>query len=282
MNVTPLSHVGHERSIRGVVRRALEEDGAFGDLTAPIVGNAKARGRFVAKQDLVACGLEAAAEVFRIMKARFVPKARDGRSVKKGATLAVVSGPARRILSGERVALNFLQRLSGIATLTRRFVALARPARVYDTRKTTPGLRALEKHAVRCGGGFNHRMGLADGVMIKDNHIRAVGDLEALREKVYELALGKGPIVIEAQTLEEALLFATLPVDVLMLDNFPVPALRRAVRLVRSIDPKLPIEASGGVTLETVRAVARTGVDRVSVGALTHSAPACDISLEFE
>lgn len=268
--------------VKALVRRALQEDGAFRDLTGPIAGDRPSRGRFVAKQDLVVCGLDVAAEVFRQTGARFVPKARDGRAVRKGATVATVRGPARRVLAGERVALNFLQQLSGVATLTRKFVALARPAEVYDTRKTTPGLRALEKYAVRCGGGRNHRMGLHDGIMIKDNHIRAVGDTEALREKVYELAAAKVPIVIEAQTLEEALLFSTFPVDVLMLDNFPLALMRRAVRLVQGVRPGLPIEASGGVNLRTVRAVVATGVDRVSVGALTHSAPACDLSLEFE
>jgi len=267
--------------VKDLVRRALEEDGAFRDLTGPIAGDRPARGRFIAKQDLVVCGLGVAAEVFRRTGARFVPRSSDGRAAKKGATLATVTGPARRVLAGERVALNFLQRLSGVATLTRKFVALARPAEVYDTRKTTPGLRELEKYAVRCGGGHNHRMGLHDGVMIKDNHIRAVDDTEKLREKVYELAARKVPIVIEAQTLEEALLFATFPGDVLMLDNFSLPLLRRAVRLVKGMRPGLPIEASGGVTLRTVRAVARTGVDRVSVGALTHSAPAVDVSLEL-
>ncbi len=265
-----------------IVRRALQEDGAFRDLTSPIVGNVRARGRFLAKQDLVVCGMEQAAETFRHVGASFVPGARDGQRLRKGAVLATVSGPARRVLAGERTALNFLQQLSGVATITRRFVDLAKPAKVFDTRKTTPGLRALEKYAVRCGGGHNHRMGLHDGVMIKDNHIAAVGDLEALREKVYELALKRVPIVIEAQTIGEALLFASFPVQVLMLDNFTVARLRRAVGLVRKINPGLPIEASGGVTLKTVRAVARTGVDRVSVGALTHSAPAVDISLEFE
>jgi nicotinate-nucleotide pyrophosphorylase (carboxylating) len=268
--------------VKELVRRALEEDGAFRDLTGPLAGDRPSRGRFVAKQDLVVCGLAVAGEVFRQTGGRFVPGVRDGRAVRKGSTLATVAGPARRLLAGERVALNFLQRLSGVATLTRRFVERARPAEVYDTRKTTPGLRALEKYAVRCGGGRNHRMGLHDGVMIKDNHIAAVGDLEALREKVYELAARKAPVVIEARTLEEALLFATFPVRVLMLDNFPLPLMRRAVRLVKGIRPGLPVEASGGITLRTVRAVARTGVDRVSVGALTHSAPACDISLEFE
>jgi nicotinate-nucleotide pyrophosphorylase (carboxylating) len=265
-----------------VVRRALQEDGAFRDVTSPIVGNQRARAGFLAKQDLVLCGMEQAAETFRLVGARFTAEARDGRRIRKGAILATVSGPARRVLSGERTALNFLQQLSGVATLTRRFVDLARPAKVYDTRKTTPGLRALEKHAVRCGGGRNHRMGLHDGVMIKDNHIAAIGDLEALREKVYEFAFRKLPVVIEAQTLEQALLFATFPVGVVMLDNFTVAQLRRAVPMLRRINPGLEIEASGGVTLATVRAITRTGVDRVSVGALTHSAPAVDISLEFE
>ncbi len=267
--------------MRDLVRRALMEDGAFRDVTSPIVGNARASARFVAREDLVVAGLEAAREVFRQVGARFRAGTRDGRRVRRGATLATVSGPARRVLAGERVALNFLQRLSGVATLTRRFAELARPARILDTRKTTPGLRALEKQAVRAGGGLNHRMGLHDAVLVKDNHVAAVGDLEALRERVYELRARHDRIEIEAQDLEQALVFATFPIDVLMLDNFTVPGLRRAVRLVRSVRPDLTIEASGGVSLRTVRAVARTGVDWISVGALTHSAPARDIALEF-
>jgi nicotinate-nucleotide pyrophosphorylase (carboxylating) len=265
-----------------VVRRALREDGAFRDLTSPIVGNARARAQFIAKQDLVLCGMEQAAETFRLVGARFIPRARDGQKLRAGSTVATVSGPARRVLSGERTALNFLQQLSGVATLTHRFAQLARPAKVFDTRKTTPGLRALEKHAVLCGGGHNHRMGLHDGVMIKDNHIAAIGDLEVLRERVHELALKRVPIVIEAQTIGEALLFATFPVQVLMLDNFTPSLLRRAVGLVRRVNPAIPLEASGGVNLKTIRKIASTGVDRVSIGALTHSAPAVDISLEFE
>src|SRR5262249_18417167 len=195
--------------------------------------------------------------------------------------LAIVSGPARRVLAGERTALNFVQQLSGVATVTRKFVELAAPVRVFDTRKTTPGLRELEKYAVRCGGGHNHRFGLHDGVMIKDNHIAAIGDLDVLREKI-ELLAGKGrPIVLEAATHDQALLFATFPIQVLMLDNFSLAGLRRAVQDVRVLNPKLEIEASGGVNLKTVRAISKTGVDRVSVGALTHSAPAVDISLEL-
>ena len=264
-----------------IVRRAIEEDGALRDLTAPVVGDRRVRGKIVAKQDLVVCGLKVAGEVFRRVGARLAPRARDGQCVRRGAVLALVSGPARRVLAGERTALNFLQRFSGIATLTRRFVERARPVRIFDTRKTTPGLRALEKYAVRCGGGHNHRMGLHEGAMIKDNHVAVVGDLEGLREKVWGLAAAGRPVVIEAQTLEQALLFATFPVQVVMLDNFTAAGLRRAARLVRAVNPKVEIEASGGVTLGNVRSIARTGVDRISVGALTHSAPAADLSLEL-
>ena len=264
-----------------LLKRALLEDGAFRDLTSAIIPNDRVTGRFLAKQDLVVCGLDLARQVFRHVGVAFRPKVRDGKPAKKGSVLATVTGPARRVLAGERVALNFVQQLSGVATITRRFADLARPARVFDTRKTTPGLRAYEKYAVRCGGGHNHRMGLSDGVMIKDNHIAALGDLDLLREKVEALAAKGKPIVLEAATHDQALLFATFPIQVLMLDNFDVPGLKRAVRAVRNLNPKLEIEASGGVNLKTVGAIARTGVDRVSVGALTHSAPAVDISLEL-
>src|SRR5438067_5234049 len=221
------------------VKTALLEDGAFRDATSAIIPNRRVTGRFLAKQDLVVCGLDLARRTFRHVGVSFRPRLRDGQAAKKGAILAVVTGPARRVLAGERTALNFVQQLSGVATITRRFVDLARPARVFDTRKTTPGLRDLEKYAVRCGGGYNHRMGLQDGVMIKDNHIAAIGNLEILREKVEALA-GKGrPIVLEAATLAQALLFATFPIQVLMLDNFTVPDLRRAVRSVRDLHPKL-------------------------------------------
>jgi nicotinate-nucleotide pyrophosphorylase (carboxylating) len=263
------------------VKRALAEDGAFRDITSAIIPNDVVSGRFLAKQDLVVCGLDLARQAFRHVGVAFHSKVRDGKLSKKGSILAVVTGPARRVLAGERVALNFVQQLSGVATITRRFADLAKPARVFDTRKTTPGLRELEKYAVRCGGGHNHRMGLSDGVMIKDNHIAAIGDLDALREKVEALAAKGKPIVLEAATHEQALLFATFPVQVLMLDNFDVPGLKRTVRAVRNLNPRLEIEASGGITLKTVRAISRTGVDRVSVGALTHSAPAADISLEL-
>jgi nicotinate-nucleotide pyrophosphorylase (carboxylating) len=267
--------------VRSLVGGALAEDGAGGDATSGILGRARARGRLLAKQDLVLCGIDFAREAFRQAGARFSSKAKDGDRIPRGRAFAAVAGPARAILAAERTALNFVQQLSGVATLTRRFVDLARPARVYDTRKTTPFLRVVEKYAVLCGGGHNHRIGLSDGVMIKDNHIAAIGDLELLREKVFELAEGFLPVVIEAATREQAVLFATFPVAVIMLDNFTVAGLRRAVRAVRAVNPHVEIEASGGITLANVREVARTGVDRVSVGAITHSAPAVDVSLEL-
>src|SRR5436190_14545927 len=170
------------------VKSALLEDGAFRDATSAIIPNRRVTGRFLAKQDLVVCGLDLARRTFRHVGVSFSPRTRDGVIARKGSILATVAGPARRVLAGERTALNFVQQLSGVATITRKFADLAAPARVFDTRKTTPGLRALEKYAVVCGGGYNHRMGLHDGVMIKDNHIAAIGDLEVLREKVGELA----------------------------------------------------------------------------------------------
>lgn len=265
-----------------VVKQALQEDGAFRDITSAIIPNRRVRGAFLAKQALVVCGLDLAHRAFRHVGVAFIPRVRDGRTVNPGAILATVAGPARRVLAGERTALNFVQQLSGVATLTRRFVQMAKPARVYDTRKTTPGLRELEKYAVRCGGGHNHRMGLHDGVMIKDNHIAAIGDPESLRDRIQDLAAQGQAIVLEASTLDQARLFATFPIRVLMLDNFDVPGLRRAIKAVRKLNPGLEIEASGGINLKTVHSIARTGVDRVSVGALTHSAPAVDISLELE
>ncbi len=264
-----------------IVRRALLEDGVFRDVTSPLVGGRRAKGRIVAREDLVVCGMDVARQVFRRVGVAFRPKTRDGRSVRRGAVLAVVEGRARRMLAGERVALSFLQMLSGVATLTRRFVERAGKAKIYDTRKTTPGLRKLEKYAVRCGGGVNHRLGLHDGILIKDNHIAVIGDMAELRRKVRALAARGRKVEIEAQDIEQARLFATFPIRILMLDNYTVAGLRRAVRCVRAIRPRLLLEASGGVTLRNVGAVARTGVDWISVGGLTHSAPACDIALEL-
>jgi nicotinate-nucleotide pyrophosphorylase (carboxylating) len=276
-------------AIRESVRRALEEDVGAGDVTSlyTVPPKRKAVGIFLAKQAAVVAGLETATEVFRqIGGARFLPVVKEGARVKERATIAEIAGNARSILAGERTALNFLQRLSGTATLTRQFVEKVRGTRaqILDTRKTTPGLRLLQKAAVRAGGGTNHRMGLYDAAMIKDNHVEAAGDEEALREAVLALRAEKGPnfrIEVEAQTEEQALAFVTFDLDVLMLDNLAVPVMKKLVPFLRKLNPSLTIEASGGVTLKTVRAIAETGVDWISVGALTHSAPSVDISLEL-
>ena len=275
--------------IRDVVRRALEEDIGAGDVTSlyTVPPKRKAVGIFLAKQAAVVAGLDVAAEVFRqVGGTKFIPVVKDGAKVKDRATIAEIAGSARSILAGERTALNFLQRLSGTATLTRQFVEKVRGTRaqILDTRKTTPGLRAIQKAAVTAGGGTNHRMGLDDAAMIKDNHVEAAGDEESLREAVTALRAAKGPnfrIEVEAQNEEQALAFSTFDLDVLMLDNIAVPVMKKLVPFLRRLNPSMLIEASGGVTLKTVRAIAETGVDWISVGALTHSAPSVDISLEL-
>ncbi len=266
-----------ERAVSDLVRRTLQEDVGSGDITSAILPPRRVVGTFLAKTDLVLCGLDVAREVFRQTGATTSFSKRDGARISAGTRFGMVRGPAVAVLSGERVALNFLQRLSGIATLTRSFVDRAKPAEIFDTRKTTPGLRVLEKYAVRCGGGRNHRMGLYDQILIKDNHLEAI-DEERLREILPDLPK---PVEIEAATVEQAKFFASLPVDIILLDNFSLAGLRRAVREVRAIHPGVILEASGGVNLRTVRAIGRTGVDRISVGAITHSAPAADISLDL-
>jgi nicotinate-nucleotide pyrophosphorylase (carboxylating) len=273
-------------TLRSIVAAALAEDIGRGDVTseATVPANTRALGRLVARQRAVVAGLDAAREVFKqvggvVWRAR----SKDGAGVRPGQVVAEVRGRARSILGGERVALNFLQRLSGTATLTRAYVDAVKGtgAKILDTRKTTPGLRLLEKAAVRAGGGTNHRFGLDDAALIKDNHIAASGTVAAAVE---DLRRRRGPrfrIEIEAQSRAQALAFAELDIDVLMLDNISVRAMRRLVGELRRIRPRLLVEASGGVTLKTVRAVAKTGVDWISVGALTHSAPAADFSLDL-
>lgn len=271
------------------VARALREDLGRGDATsaATVPPGRTAVGLFTLKQPAVVAGLDVAREVFRqVGGAKFLPSVRDGAEVRAGAVIAEIAGRARSILAGERVALNFLQQLSGVATLTRRYVRAVKgtKARILDTRKTTPGLRALEKRAVAAGGGLNHRMGLWDAALIKDNHVEAAGDDESIVRAIAGLRRSRGPsfrIEIEAQSRAQALRFAAMDVDVIMLDNLPVAAMRELVPRIRGINPSLTIEASGGVTLKTVRAIAATGVDWISVGALTHSAPAVDLSLEL-
>jgi nicotinate-nucleotide pyrophosphorylase (carboxylating) len=272
--------------IEGAVAAALAEDlGLAGDLTtnATIPADATATAEFRARGAGVISGLDLAAATYRYLSSDVVfdRKIADGAQVSAGDTIAVASGPARAILTGERVALNYLGRLSGIASLTRAYAdAVAHTkASVIDTRKTTPGLRALEKYAVRCGGGMNHRVGLFDAVLIKDNHIAVAGGIAEAIAAAKATAGHMVKIEIEVDTLEQLTEVLKSDVDAVLLDNMDNATLRRAVEM---IDGRCLSEASGGVTLETVAGIAETGVDLISVGALTHSAPVLDIGLDIE
>jgi nicotinate-nucleotide pyrophosphorylase (carboxylating) len=274
--------------IDDIVLAALEEDGAYNDVTtaATVESGAWGRGRFVAKSAGVIAGLPVAAATMTALDedVSFDTLVREGQHVPEGADIAEVEGKLAAMLSCERVALNFLQRLSGIATLTRAFVDAVQDTNVtiLDTRKTTPGMRALERYAVRAGGGRNHRFSLADGVLIKDNHIAAarqagtehLGDLVRQTRKVIPHTLR---IEIECTDVEQVAQAVEGGADVILLDNMSVADIRAALQV---IDNRTLVEASGGVTLDNVEEIARTGVDFISVGRLTHSAPALDISLE--
>lgn len=276
--------------VHEIVRRALEEDRAFNDVTsrALVPPGQHGHGRFYMKASGVVCGMEAVELAFRTMSEDLDLEvlAGDGSHVEPGMTIAEVNGPLRAMLGGERVALNILQRLSGVATLTHRMVRAAAEggsARIIDTRKTTPGLRELERYAVRVGGGHNHRNTLEDGILIKDNHI-AAGALRGLGiGELIEEARSRSPhtlrVEIEVTDAAGALLAIAANADVVMLDNMSVEEMRG---VVDAAPEGVLFEASGGVNLESVRAIAATGVDLISVGALTHSAPALDISLEIE
>jgi nicotinate-nucleotide pyrophosphorylase (carboxylating) len=274
-----------EVEIDAIVRRALEEDIGDGDVTTmcTIGPDAWVAGRLLAKAPGVVAGLEVARAVFARLdpRVRLVPRVADGDAVEARTVVAEISGPGRAVLSGERVALNFLQRMSGIATLTRRFVEAARGTRaaILDTRKTAPGLRALDKWAVRLGGGQNHRMGLYDMVLIKDNHIAAVGSITEAVARVRAGDARHRRIEVEVTTLAELAEALALGVDRIMLDNMSRDEMREAVRITAG---RIPLEASGGVRLDTVAAIAATGVDLISTGAITHSISALDISLDLD
>ena len=266
---------------------ALEEDVGRGDATtaATIRGGASWSGTIVARQAVVVAGLPLAGLVFGRLGGGIdeKPLAREGERVRAGAVILRFRGEARVLLAAERTLLNFLQRLSGVATLTRRFVdAVARTqATIVDTRKTIPGWRLLDKYAVRTGGARNHRFGLDDGILIKDNHVVACGGIRPAIERARSGAPHLLRVEVECDTtlqVDEAL---DAGADAILLDNMDLAALRGAVARIRKRSPKARIEASGGVTLERVRAIAETGVDWISVGALTHSAPAVDLSLEL-
>ena len=268
-----------------IVRRALEEDIGPGDVTTLwiVPPETRLRGCFLVKKAGVVAGLLVAGLVFELLdpEVRFRPLVEDGTAVFPSDVVAEVEGPGRAILSGERTALNFLQRMSGIATLTHRYVegVAGTGAVILDTRKTAPGLRLLDKWAVRLGGGQNHRMGLYDMVLIKDNHIAAAGGIaEAVRRVQREQGSGL-EVEVEVKSLAELEETLALGVDRIMLDNMDLATMRQAVEIAAG---RVELEASGGVTLETVAAIAATGVNYVSVGALTHSVRALDISLEIE
>lgn len=277
------------QEIKSAVDRALAEDVGSGDVTtlATIPETATATALLRARQPLVLAGLGLAEEAFRTLDpaVQFERPARDGDPLPAGATALIIRGNARALLTAERVALNFVQRLSGIATLTARYVKeiSGTGARVLDTRKTTPGLRALEKFAVRCGGGQNHRFGLHDMVLIKDNHLAALRGAQpnpvAAAIQRARAQYPKLKVEAEADTLEQALQAAEAGADFILLDNMPPALLREAVSRIAG---RSKTEASGGVRLETIRTIAETGVDFISVGALTHSATAVDLGLDFE
>jgi len=265
-----------------IILAALAEDVGDGDVTTEATVDAEAVGtaELLVKEPGVVCGIGAAEAVFGALDpdVHFESLVDDGTLVEGTTVVAVVMGPLRAILTGERAALNFLGRLSGIATLTRRYVdaVAGTGVAILDTRKTTPGLRVLEKHAVACGGGRNHRFGLDDGVLVKDNHLRAAGSVGVAVERIRVAT--RLPIEIECDTLAQVAEALAAEVDAILLDNMTVDDLVAAVALVRG---RARVEASGGITLENVRAIAETGVDEISVGALTHSARSLDVSLEL-
>jgi nicotinate-nucleotide pyrophosphorylase (carboxylating) len=267
---------------REVIRRALQEDVGPGDITSAIVIPPELRfsGVMRARQPMVVAGLPVAREVFRqvVPDAHFVARAADGEQVGADAVLAEITGPAAGLLTAERAALNLLQLLSGIATTTRAYVEriAGTGCTLLDTRKTIPGLRRLSKYATRCGGGANHRMGLYDGVLIKDNHIAVCGGVAAAVGRAKDAGLPN--IEVECDTLAQVAEAVEAGADIILLDNMAPATLRQAVALVAK---RAKTEASGGVTLDTIRAIAETGVDYVSVGRITQSAPAVDIGLDW-
>lgn len=286
----------NSRRITAILENALLEDRATRDATsyACIDPGQRATGTVLAKQDSILAGLGAISRILDVYAAldgavvshydvTSHPEIFDGVRLHRGQSVAVVRHNARVILSCERVILNLLQRLSGIATLTRKFVdaVSGTKARILDTRKTAPGLRMLDKYAVRCGGGQNHRLDLSDGVLIKNNHIALAGGLKTVLERAHHNRRGTQLIEVEVRSLgelEEALAFGA---EAILLDNMTPQDVRTAVEHCSKLDRRIPLESSGGINLENVRAYAETGVDFISVGALTHSAPAVDLSLRI-
>ena len=276
--------------IQPMVRRALDEDfGNSGDLTANLLIPASAKGKLMmrAREAGIIAGLQAAQMTYAMVdpRVKFIVKKGDGSKLKKGDIIATVEGPTRALLSAERVALNFLGRMSGIATLTSQYVKLVKGTnvRIAATRKTTPGLRAVEKQAVLAGGGFTHRESLAAAIMIKDNHIALAGGVDKALKAIAKNADHMAKVSVEVDTLAQLKKVLKYAPDVVLLDNMGAEKLRKAVAIVDSFDgPRPTLEASGGVNLITVKALAATGIDVISIGALTHSAPNFDIGMDAQ
>ena len=271
--------------LKKYIEKFLHEDIGSGDLTSEAILEAEQAGmaEFVAKGSFVVCGIETFASlVFKTQNPaiEIIEASKDASQASPGDILLKAKGPVLDLLKAERVALNLVQRLCGIATLTALFVKKVKPlpVRILDTRKTTPGLRMLEKYAVRVGGGYNHRFNLADGVLIKDNHIQACGSIKNAVAKMREKVPHTMKIEVEASSMEEVRECLNSTVDIIMLDNMTSDQMREAVKLAGG---RALLEASGGISLDNVREVAETGVDYISIGALTHSAPACDISMRL-
>ncbi|MEE9550325.1 MAG: carboxylating nicotinate-nucleotide diphosphorylase [Candidatus Binatia bacterium] len=270
--------------IEGIIKMALEEDIGAGDLTTlnTIPPEQRAKGLFRAKRDCTVAGLFLLERLFSFLDSDVQIRClcRDGDQVSRGTVIAEAEGVVRALLMGERTALNFLQRLSGTATLTRRYVDTIKdlPSKIIDTRKTTPGLRTLEKYAVRMGGGTNHRLGLYDAAIIKDNHIAASGSIAQAVEKVRSHSPFMSRVEVECEDLKQVQKALDAKADVIMLDNMDTATMKEAVRLIKK---RVWVEASGGITMERVREVAEAGVDFISVGALTHSAPAVDFNMKI-
>lgn len=280
MSLSPTIHT----DIVETVRRALAEDVGTGDLTAGLIPDDRtARAQVVTREDAILCGCAWFDEVFRQLdtRVRTIWKAPDGEAIRAGRTLCQIEGPARAILTGERTALNFLQTLSGVATRTRSYVAAIRGthAVILDTRKTVPGLRLAQKYAVRCGGGRNHRLGLYDGILIKENHIAAAGSIAAALKAAKDAAAPGLLVEIEVENLQQLREALAAGAGRVLLDNFELEVLRAAVQTAQR---RAQIEVSGGITLANVRTIAETGVDFVSVGDLTKNITAVDLSLRFE
>jgi nicotinate-nucleotide pyrophosphorylase (carboxylating) len=284
----------NSRRTTAIIENALQEDRATRDATsyACVDASQRATGTILAKQDCILAGIGCVARILDVYaeldgavtshyEVTTHPEIFDGIRLHKGQSVAVIRHNARVVLSCERVILNFMQRLSGIATLTRKFVDAisGAHARILDTRKTVPGLRTLDKYAVRCGGGHNHRLDLSDGVLIKNNHIALAGGVGPALERAHQNRRGEQVIEIEVRSLDELDEALKHGAEAILLDNMPVETVKRAVERSSQASRHIPLEVSGGITLENVRAYAETGVNFISVGALTHSAPAVDMSL---